>query len=278
MNQERQLPYKCQIYKLYPRPPVRYRPHGKQQASPRTLVSNQHGHQADQHRRQAQVVPDRRGPAVPPEVPEDGLGGVGCDVGVGVGLARDDGVDVREADVVAVEAVTLVDHAEALVVGLDEGYVDALDARQTDEQMVSMNKPTTRSTSSKEGVGGVPQRPETHREQSRAVHGDLDDLDGGVVAGLDGGVGRQRHLGQAHGARVGVLGRAQDLEGADHGEAHVRGPAVRAVGAEAQVHVHEGRGVALEPARLEGDGAAGRGPVGPVRCRWVATTCACLCQ
>ena len=42
------------------------------------------------------------------------------------GVARDDGVDVREADVVAVEAVCLVDELEAVVAGLDEGDVDAL--------------------------------------------------------------------------------------------------------------------------------------------------------
>lgn len=105
------------------------------------------------------------------------------------------------------------------------------------------------------------------------MHGNLNDLDGGVVARLDGGVAGQRHLGQADGARVGVLGWAQDLEGADHGVAHVLGPAAGAVGAEAQVHVDEGRGVALEPAGLEGDGAAGRGPVGAVCRRGVATAC-----
>lgn len=63
------------------------------------------------------------------KVPEDGLGGVrgaGGDVRVGVDLAGDDCVDVREADVVAVEAVGLVDDAEALVAWLDEGDVDAL--------------------------------------------------------------------------------------------------------------------------------------------------------
>ena len=50
----------------------------------------------------------------------------GLDVRVGVDLAGDDGIDVGEADVVAVEAVCLVYDAEALVVGLDEGDVDAL--------------------------------------------------------------------------------------------------------------------------------------------------------
>jgi hypothetical protein len=39
--------------------------------------------------------------------------------------------------------------------------------------------------------------------------------------------------------------------------------------------------VALEPARLEGDRAACRGPVCAVCCCWVATACGgegCLCQ
>lgn len=63
------------------------------------------------------------------KVPEEGLRGVrgaGLDVRVGVDFAGDDGVDVREADVVAVEAVCLVDDLEALVAWLDEGDVDAL--------------------------------------------------------------------------------------------------------------------------------------------------------
>lgn len=236
----------------------------------RSIVINldQHSHEADHDRGQPQVVPDGRGPAVPAEVPEEGLGGIGCgggNVGVGVGLARDDGVDVGEANLVAVEAVALVDHAEALVAGLDEGDVDALDStqetRRSEQHMHTYMKES----------GGFPRGQATYREQGRAVHSRLHDLDGGVVARLDGGVGREGHLGQAHGARVGVLGRAQDLEGADHGVAHVLGPAARAVGAEAQVDVHECRGVALEPARLEGDGAAGRGPVGAVCCYGVAT-------
>lgn len=117
-----------------------------------------------------------------------------------------------------------------------------------------------------------------YRKQGRTVHGNLNDLDRGVVARLDGRVGGQRHLGQAHGARVGVLGRPEDLDRADHGEAHVLRAAVRAIRAEAQVHVHEGRRVALEPARLEGDGAACGGPVCPICCCWVATACGDCCQ
>lgn len=114
-------------------------------------------------------------------------------------------------------------------------------------------------------------RGETHGEQRRAVHGELDDLDGGVIARLDGRVGGERDLGQADGARVGVLAGAQDLEGRHHGEAHVPGAVVWPVGAEAHVDVEEGRGVALEPAWLEGECAARRGPVCAVCCCWVAT-------
>lgn len=60
------------------------------------------------------------------KVPEEGLGGPRGDVGVGAGLAGDDGVDVGEAHVVAVEAVGRVDLGDAGVIWFDEGDVDAL--------------------------------------------------------------------------------------------------------------------------------------------------------
>lgn len=104
----------------------------------------------------------------------------------------------------------------------------------------------------------------TYVVERGAVHGQLDDLDGGQVAGLDGDVGRQGHLREADGARVGVRAGAEDLEGRYHGEAHVLGPAVGPVGAKAHVDVNERRRVALEPARLEGDGAALCRPVRPI--------------
>lgn len=116
------------------------------------------------------------------------------------------------------------------------------------------------------------ERGETNRVQRGAVQGQLDDLDGCVVASLDGGVDREGHLGQADGARVGVARGADDLEGVDHGVAHV-GRAVEAGSelgpfvAEAHVDVDEGRRVALEPAWLEGDGAACCRPEGAVCCR-----------
>lgn len=97
----------------------------------------------------------------------------------------------------------------------------------------------------------------------------LHDLDRCVVARRYGGVGWQGHLGQTHGARVRVRAGADDLEGRDHGEAHVFGAAVGSIGAEAQVDVQEGCLVALEPARLEGDGAALSGPVCSVCGCWI---------
>lgn len=96
------------------------------------------------------------------------------------------------------------------------------------------------------------------------MHRQLDQLDGGVVAGRDVGAGREGHLRQADGARVRVLAGAEDLEGRHHRVGHVGRAAVGPVGAEAEVHVDEGRQVALEPARLERHGAAGCWPVGAV--------------
>jgi hypothetical protein len=46
-----------------------------------------------------------------------------------------DGVDVREADVVAVEAVRLVDLGDPRVVGLDEGDVDTLYRRYSQRSL-----------------------------------------------------------------------------------------------------------------------------------------------
>lgn len=45
-----------------------------------------------------------------------------------------------------------------------------------------------------------------------------------------------------------------------HGERHVRGTVVGTIGAESEIKVEEGGGVALEPAGLDGDGAAVDGP------------------
>ncbi len=65
---------------------------------------------------------------------------------------------------------------------------------------------------------------------------------------------------QAECARVWVLCGPYDLEGRHHVEGHVEWDL-----AEADVDVEEGGGVALEPARLDGEGAALDGPFGAVR-------------
>jgi hypothetical protein len=93
------------------------------------------------------------------------------------------------------------------------------------------------------------------------VDGELNELDCGVVAGFHARVCGQGHLREAEGAGEGVFAGAEELEGRDHGVAHVWRAAklVVVVGAfvsEADVHVDECCGVALEPAWLEGDGAA----------------------
>lgn len=113
----------------------------------------------------------------------------------------------------------------------------------------------------------------TYRKQRRSVLRNFHDLDCRVVAGLDAGVGGQRDLGDADGAWVGVRGGSDDLEGRDHGVAHVLGPAARSVGAVAKVDVHEGCLVALEPTRLQCDGAACCWPKGPITERFVTAAC-----
>jgi hypothetical protein len=93
----------------------------------------------------------------------------------------------------------------------------------------------------------------------------LDDLDGRKVTGADGDVGGRRDLRQADGARVRVARGPEDAELGNHGQAHVQRAVIGAVGAEAEVDEDLRLGVALEPAGLEGDGTACRGPVRPVR-------------
>src|SRR3569833_91591 len=58
--------------------------------------------------------------------PPEEEGGFGAGRGVAADGRGGDGVDVGEADVAAVEAVGLVDVAEALIAGFDKGDVDAL--------------------------------------------------------------------------------------------------------------------------------------------------------
>lgn len=92
------------------------------------------------------------------------------------------------------------------------------------------------------------------------MHSRLNDLNSRQITHLDiDGVVRQRHLGQAEGAGVGVAGGTDDLEGREHGEGDVGW-----LRAEAHVDVDEGGGVAGEPAGLDSDGAAVYGPFGAV--------------
>lgn len=105
------------------------------------------------------------------------------------------------------------------------------------------------------------------RVEGSAVLGGLDNLDGGLVAGLDVCADGQRNLSETDGAGVGIVGRAEDLEGMDHGVAHVGRAAVNVgagIGAKAKIDLKERGEVAAEPAGLEGDGAAANGPVGAV--------------
>lgn len=89
----------------------------------------------------------------------------------------------------------------------------------------------------------------------------LDDLNSREITRLDIGVFGQGHLREADGAGIGAVGGAEDLDGRQHGVRHILGAVVGAIGAEAKVDENEGGLVATEPARLEGDSAACRGPV-----------------
>lgn len=99
----------------------------------------------------------------------------------------------------------------------------------------------------------------------------LDNLDSRLVASLDGGVRRERNLGQADGAGERVVGGAEDLELGNHGVGHVERAAVGTIASEAHVDVGKGSLVAAEPTWLEGDGTAGGGPVGAVLRHVVST-------
>jgi hypothetical protein len=104
------------------------------------------------------------------------------------------------------------------------------------------------------------------------MHGDFDNLNSGIVTGLDVGAGRQRDLRDAHGAGVWVLARSKELKERHHWIGHVRRAIVWAIRSKAQINVEEGLSMALEPARLEGYGAACCRPKCPVRRRPHATT------
>lgn len=88
---------------------------------------------------------------------------------------------------------------------------------------------------------------------------DLDDLDSGVIAGLQAGVHRQRHVRQTEAARVRISAGAGHLEDGQHDVGHADG--LRSV---AHVDVEEGGRMAGVPAGHDGDRAAAQRPVGAV--------------
>lgn len=104
----------------------------------------------------------------------------------------------------------------------------------------------------------------TYRKQRGSMLCNLHHLNRSIVPSLDAGICGKRHLRQTDCSRVRVRAGPDDLEGRDHGVAHVRRSTVGAIGAVAEVDVHEGGLVALEPAGLDGDGTACCGPVGSV--------------
>ena len=83
----------------------------------------------------------------------------------------------------------------------------------------------------------------------------LDDLDRRVVADLDRRINGEGDLRETECSWIRVLGRADELDAVEHRIRHVGWD-----GAEPEIDVDVGGGVALEPAGLEGDGAAFDGP------------------
>ena len=92
------------------------------------------------------------------------------------------------------------------------------------------------------------------------MHRNLHNLNCRQITRLNRMIRRQRDLGQANRAWVRSLTRPCDLENGDEGEGEVVWTVVGTVDAEAHVDVHEGCGVPLEPAGLQGDGATADGP------------------
>lgn len=89
----------------------------------------------------------------------------------------------------------------------------------------------------------------------------LNNLNRRHIARLDSRPSRKRHLRQAHSSRVGVIRRSHEHKRLEHNVRHVWRAAVGPVGAVSEVDLELGLEVAAEPAWLEGDGAAGGGPV-----------------
>lgn len=158
--------------------------------------------------------------------------------------------DGLEGDLRRVLAVALVDLGHFR--GFSKGDVDTL--RQSQHK----KPPSSRPRSSR-----------TYAVQCRTVLCQHNHLDRRVVSYV-GLVGcRQRHLGEADTqTRVRVVGGPLDGDGGHHDFGHVGGD-----GAVAHVDVEGGEKVALEPARLEGNGATLKGPVCAVRGGCHAAAC-----
>lgn len=88
----------------------------------------------------------------------------------------------------------------------------------------------------------------------------LHDLNRRIISYINRRICGQWHLRQTEGSRVRIFARADDLHDGGHGERHVLGTIVGAIGAESEIKVEEGGGVTLKPAGLNGDGAAVDGP------------------
>lgn len=106
----------------------------------------------------------------------------------------------------------------------------------------------------------------THRiERSPGLQG-LHHLDRREVATLGHHPLRGGYLGKADGAGIRIVAWASEPEHGHHGRVGV------GLRAEAEVDVHEGRGVPCKPARLHRERAVGDWPRGAVLCGGQATT------
>jgi hypothetical protein len=90
------------------------------------------------------------------------------------------------------------------------------------------------------------------------------DLDSRVVAGLNTQGPGHNDVFHANSARVRPVGRTEELPRLHERSGVVQGTTIGAVGVDADVDVEKGRSMTREPAGLEGDCAACRGPVGPI--------------
>ena len=170
-------------------------------------------------------------------------------------------VYVGEAELGRVEADGVVEGREALVAVFYELDVGALVAPVSIYFLFSQGHSVS-------GEGGKVKRKImvklTYSKQRRPVRRQLHNLDRRLVPRLDPQVRRHLDFGEAHRPREGRVRRPQELPRGSESGVPVQGPAVGPVGVEPDVDVQEGRGVAREPARLEGESAACRGPVGSI--------------